>query len=315
MLLAVLKDIFWENQFTEKGQGFDRDRYFMGLGVMLVFVSTMSAGAGMLYPYDGDMLRENINVFNLVNSLYNIHVLLGPVLLVLNVMLARRMFGPWLMVPFGLINSVAINLVGVLNSLNTNMISSNDPLFTVLLVVVGVFVLINIYPAFQPELARLQPNHPLLRLRSDIDEQSQFHAVKFFWRSFQLGLAALAALIVGIALVLLVKGPYHAEVGITLWLALVSLVTLVIGMVFLVRRLRNISLTPLPTILLLGLPAVFMIVYAVFYEFDFWGQFWLYLLMFIIFPWIRLMSFALQFIVLVRCPAEQGDAEDDESHM
>lgn len=313
MLLAVLKDIFWQNQFSEKDQGFDRDRYFIGLAVMFLFVSAMSAGAGILYPYDGEMLRENINLFSVVSPLYNIHMVPGPVLLVLNVILARRMFGRWLMVPFGLINSVAINLVGVLN---THMMTfSNDLLWLLVMGLVGVFVLINIYSAFQPTLASLQPNHPLLRLRSDIDEQSQFHAVKFFWRSFQLGLAALAALIVGIALVLLVKGPYHAEVGITLWLALVSLVTLVIGMVFLVRRLRNISLTPLPTILLLGLPAVFMIVYAVFYEFDFWGQFWLYLLMFIIFPWIRLMSFALQFIALVRCPAEQGDAEDDESHM
>ncbi|MFC3681604.1 hypothetical protein [Bacterioplanoides pacificum] len=130
---------------------------------------------------------DNFELFNLVSSLYNIHLLLGPVLLVLNVMLARRMFGRWLMVPFGLINSAFINLMPLLANINSHSVRPDDLMVVTLLV-----------------------------------------------------------------------------------------------------------------------PAAFMIAYAVFYAFDFWGQFWLYLLMFMIFPWIRLMSFALQFMALLR-PADGPD--------
>lgn len=313
MLLAVLKDIFWQNQFATQDEGLDRDRYFIGLALMLAFVSAMSAGAGILYPSEGNVLMDNFELFNLVSSLYNIHMLLGPVLLVLNMMLARRMFGRWLMVPFGLINSAFINLMPLLANMNNHSARPDDLMVVILLVMVALFVLINIYPAFKTTLANAQPHHPLLRLRPDIDEELQFHAVKFFWRSFQLGLAALVAAIAGVALVLVTKGPRHIDSEVMLWLGLVALITLITGLVFLVRRLRNMSLDPLPTILLLLLlPAAFMIAYAVFYAFDFWDQFWLYLLMFMIFPWIRLMSFALQFMALARCPAEPAAGSTKE---
>src|SRR5690606_28802698 len=96
-------------------------------------------------------------------SYYSVNILIDPLLIVICVVLARRMFGVWLMLPVGLLNYGLLSVISIVTTRLPQSYGGTD--HYLMLSILGIcagWTLVHLYVLFQPSLKAVQPQHPLL---------------------------------------------------------------------------------------------------------------------------------------------------------
>jgi hypothetical protein len=109
MIFTLLKDVFYRDQFTSTpGASFDRDRYFLGLFLLLTFQLNHLQWIALSHK-DGYEI-EQTPIFALLFYMSKVlpnHYGFFFGVAVLMYLLAKRMFGAWLALPVTALNLVA----------------------------------------------------------------------------------------------------------------------------------------------------------------------------------------------------------------
>lgn len=311
-LPTLLKDLFWRDQFVHAGAdttAMDRDRYFLAFTALLALVNALGIGSSFLFPKDDDFLINQMRDYvNLLWSFYSVNILIDPLLIVICVVLARRMFGVWLMLPVGLLNFGVLSVVSVVMTRMTDTYSYSDPYLNLSILGICVaWMLVHLYALVQPSLKTMQPHHPLLWRNPRIDEDAQLTALQFMWRMMALGLAAGVLLVVGVVAFF---DPYSLRQSerLTNWSGFVALLVLGFSIWLFWLRLRNLGWKTLPVITLgIVLPALLLGGMLWCFLNNYFGNPWLFLAYFLLLPWLKL-GLGIFHTLVVLCPAPASRA-------
>lgn len=313
LLTALLRDLYWRDQFAQ-GQAaaprMDRDRYLLAFSALLALVNALGAGSAFLFPLGGDLLMDKMTDYmNLMWSYYSVNILIDPLLIVICVVLARRMFGVWLMLPVGLLNYGLLSVISIVTTRLPQSYGGTD--HYLMLSILGIcagWTLVHLYVLFQPSLKAVQPQHPLLWRNPQVAENGQLTALQFMWRMMALGLAAGVLLVAGI---IAFFDPYSLRQSERLvnWSGFVALLVLGFSAWLFWLRLRNLGWKPVPVIAL-GIVLPVLLLGSMLWCFfkDYFGNPWLFLAYFLLLPWLKL-GLGIFHTLIVLCPAPAGDSQ------
>lgn len=316
-MLTMLKDLFWKDQFNPDGTEpyrLDRDRYFIVLMLLFSFQLVANAGGQFIFPpYSGDLYENIMEYWGVLQGFYDIYFAAGPLLLIINLVVAWRVVPFWLLfIPLGLLNYSMQNAVRMLTYMMGTDISTPDD---VVVVAVGcvmlLWVVIHIGLLFMPKLSASQPHHPLLKLNPAFAPDQQLNAIQFMWRTAIL--SAIVGVVAGgaVAFIILVTAfggrLNSSEIQtVAVFAALLALVSGAVMLWFAVQRLRNMGWNRWKVILLWALPvAVFFAAQAGVYSQSFFDSKLVYLGFFLLLPWVRLANMLLQ-VAMICWPAQEN---------
>ncbi len=314
-MFLILKDLFWRDQFTGETTGvldgyIDRDRYLLAFFILFAIQGTLHAGAAYVFPESGDAFNGPYSDYiELMWIFFSVNILVDPLLMVLSVILACRMFGRWLMVPVGLLNYGVLSLVPYMSYMTVQNAPSEVVIFSLLGISAG-WLLFHIYVLFRPALSVSQPQHPLLCLNPAFSAEDQLNSMQFFWRCTLLGFVAALLLVLGALSLFGFSNGYgyssSRQEQLLVWFALVMIVSVIIAFWFLVKRLRNMGWNPLLTIVLATLlPGIFFGLQLFFYFNNYYDNPALLVIFYLLLPWVRLALTAFNMTVIA-LPAAEG---------
>lgn len=324
LFLSVLKDIFWSNQFAPAdGQRLDRDRYLLGFTALYALANALNVGARLLYPDSADFLYDGETpAVRLMWLFYSVNIMVDPLTIVAHVLLARRLTGPWLMVPVGLINYAFISLavygpaqvVDDLQSILVGYVAWTVAGILLLWLLVMLYALL-----LRPSLSSLQPQHPLLRMNPALPADQQLNTIQLMWRGILLGVVV-AVLMVGGFFAFYDIYSHSSQERLLRWSALVGLGTVVVAIWMLVQRARNMGWSPWRVVLLGAVtPALLMGLMLFMYTQDYFNNLLIFMPFFLMLPWFRMALAGFQLIVLLQpaplqaVSATAAEEQDGES--
>ncbi|WP_417762894.1 hypothetical protein [Shewanella sp.] len=243
MLLKIIKDLLWKNQFSDtENKRLDRDRYFIAQ-LLLLMITVLAEAVVVAIPPNGF-------------PIFDVSRLLALLWLAAQLLLAYRAVGKWLALPLALVNIGTAHFIINLLHIAANTRGTLDS--NILLGEFGICLLWLLFHIFWfrklPTLARQQPKHPLLQYNPNHKSDGQLHAVGYFWQNFRLLLWNI------IPMVLLVLGSAHGihwyDQGITFCLATWGILLGYFSGRMLYRRSLNIGWHFGKTLALLLLPLV-----------------------------------------------------------
>lgn len=320
---TLLKDLFWHDQFVGEARvRMDRDRYFLVLTLLFACYGAITSGYSQVLPpsvYGVESVERMYAALQVLWAFYGLSLVADPLWITLHVLLARRLFGKWLMLPMGIFSFIIMSAIPALSNELTDGFSRSLELVGPWLAGIFLLWLLGlVYAAFQPGLARVQPRHPLLRLNPAFTRGQQLHAVQFMWYCIGASLLAFVVLMVAFWLVF---DPYsYASLDILLGCALVITLLYVVVLIWLlVKRLRNLDWNRWLAIGLgVILPLIFAGVWTLAYQALYFGSLTFFVIFCLLLPWFRLALAGFQLFLLLK-PApgafepETGSVEPQES--
>ncbi|NAW59943.1 MULTISPECIES: hypothetical protein [unclassified Vibrio] len=175
MILSVIKDLCWRNQFYEpSAERLDRDRYFMAQ-LLILIIATFADSLIFAIGTAGVWFVSVSWVFLLL-------------LLTAHLLLAYRSAGKWMAFPLAIINlGTTLFIITLIHiSANTSLVFNSD-VFMIEFVLTLLWLTLHIFWfRKQPQLERYQPKHPLLKINPKHKSRDQLHAVGYFWQNLRL---------------------------------------------------------------------------------------------------------------------------------
>lgn len=302
---TLLKDLFWRDQFVAGATvRMDRDRYFLVLSMLFACYGAINTGYAYVLPpsaYGVESVERMYSALQVIWAFYGLGIVADPLMVLLHVLLARRLFGKWLMLPVGVINFI---IMSAIPAISTELMQDHPRgLGSVGLWLAGIFglwLLGLVYAGFQPGLARVQPQHPLLRLNPAFTRSQQLNAVQFMWYCIGASLLAFVLLLAGL---LLSFDPYsHRSLDLMLgWSLVITLLLLALLIWLLVKRLRNLDWNRwLAMGLGVMLPLVFGGLWILAYQTLYFGSLTFFVIFCLLLPWFRLAMAGFQLLVLLK---------------
>jgi len=311
-MFKMLKDLFWKDQYVTAGEGnnrLDRDRYFLVLMILFAFQFVSSAGAAFIFPsYDGDLYEKVMDFWAILQSFYDVYFSVGPLLLVVNILIARRVVSAWwFYIPLALLNYLMqYGMLSMTFMLNPEGTPEQILILTITAVVV-LWTVVHIGLLFLPKLSEVQPQHPLLKMNPAFAPEKQLNAVQFMWRTMILS-AIVGAVSAVVVVMLLLSGAFgysrfsSSQAGQLGWVMMVVVVVVgALGLWFTIKRIRNIGWNSWVVVFAWMLPlGAFLGLQGLFYQLDFLGSRTLYILFFLAIPWVRIAGLVLQVSMICR---------------
>lgn len=347
MIIAILKDLFWKDQFIthvdNKKKSTDRDRFFLAQLVLYTIVVFSVYDAGILNTieiydkipgYHVAQILFGGGVFQRINEIFNTNIMYGFWLLIPCLLIGKRFFGLWFMIPIGLINFLVLKIIeyisyiyifnpifeGPINYLDASLSilepsSENSTIIQFIKVACWIFLIswliINIFMLFKPSLKILQPNHPLLKMNSLCSGNKQLNSIQFMWRSVFLALISVGVAFLGAFLIIKNSNQNLFDSNIPksfyVWIGFVFIVAIIIELIFVIMRWKNVG-GKVWVLFGFGSIAVPLLQLLTFYlsENYFYENIFLFLGVFCIYPFMKLFLIIYQVSLLIIPSAEKG---------
>ncbi|USD38336.1 hypothetical protein [Ferrimonas sp. SCSIO 43195] len=276
-MITLIKDLFYKNQFSRDDAPLDRDRYLLGVMLLVTVPLLLTLNA----PLHSQQLWSGLGggaIEAVVVSWAGLFggIWLDPLFMIASLMLANRAFGKWWALPMGLLTFQAT--IGLSLMLRMFSFPSQPPSF----LITGQGALMAVWALLQlpilwrkPALSRQNPGHPLLKHNPDCHKE-QLSPIHYLWRCLQLGLAS--SLIIALLMAVAMTADYELADTAQMLARGATVIAYVLSFVLLMQRLRNLGWQP-KFWLLKALPlfVAFSALQGLCYAYEYFGNPWLFL--------------------------------------